>query len=106
MYIQMDKTVIKFGDTEIGKQPFSQRKFPISTENININKTVVPEKVSFDQKGQIFQKNLNLHVYFFEKRVHIEETLMKLNMSFFIKNDELLEEYNQIREKDRNSIKK
>ena len=38
----MDKTVIKFGDTEIGKQTFYQHKFPISTENININKIVVP----------------------------------------------------------------
>ena len=31
---------------------------------------------------------------------------MKLNMSFLIKDDELLEKYNEIREKVKNSIKK
>ena len=35
----------------------------------------------------------------------MEETLMKLNMSFLIKDDELLEKYHEIWEKIRNSIK-
>ena len=34
----------------------------------------------------------------------MEETLMKLNMSFLIKDDELLERYNEIWEKFKNSI--
>ena len=38
--------------------------------------------------------------------MHQEETLTKLNMSFLIKDDELLEKYNAIWEKVRNSIKK
>ena len=38
--------------------------------------------------------------------MHIEETLMKLNIChFLIKDDELLEEYNEIWEKVKNSIK-
>ena len=38
--------------------------------------------------------------------MHIEETLTKLNMSFLIKDDKLLEKYNEIWEKVKNSIKK
>ena len=39
--------------------------------------------------------------------MHIEETLIKLNICFFlIKDDELLEKYNEIQEKVKNSSKK
>ena len=39
--------------------------------------------------------------------MHIKETLMELNVClFFIKDDELLEKYNEIWEKVKNSIKK
>ena len=38
--------------------------------------------------------------------MHVEETLMKLNMSFLIKDDELLGKYNKIWEKVKNSIDK
>ena len=46
----MEKTIIKFGDIEIKKQKFHQHKRPISIKNIDINKTVVSNKVSFDKK--------------------------------------------------------
>ena len=45
--------------------------------------------------------DLNLFVYFFHKSAHIEE-----KMSFLIKDDELLEKYNEIWEKVKYSIKK
>ena len=51
-------------------------------------------------------KMLDLYVYCFQKWVHIEETLMKLNMSFLIKDNEILEKCNEIWEKISNSIKK
>ena len=38
--------------------------------------------------------------------MHTEKTLVKLNMSFLIKDDELLEKYNEIWEKVKNIIKK
>ena len=38
--------------------------------------------------------------------MHIEETLMKLNMSFLIKGDELLKKYNEIWEKVSKSFRK
>ena len=43
----MEKTIIKFGDTEIEKQKFHQNRRPISIENIDINEIVVCNKVSF-----------------------------------------------------------
>ena len=49
--MKLDKTVIKFGNIEIGKQKFHQLKRPISINNIDINKIVVSNKVSFGKKG-------------------------------------------------------
>ena len=47
MLIKMEKTILKFGDTEIEKQKFHQHKRPISIKNIDINKIVVSNQVSF-----------------------------------------------------------
>ena len=68
----MEKTK-KFGDTEIQKQKFDQRKAPISIKNIDINKIVVSNKVSFGEKafkyfiGYKDGKKLNPYVYFSQK---------------------------------------
>ena len=51
-------------------------------------------------------KKLDLYVYFSQKWEHIKKTLMKLNISLLIKDDELLEKYNEICEKVINSLKK
>ena len=104
-YIKMEK-VIKFGDIELYKQRFHQHKEPISIE------IVVSNKVSFGKKGFKYfigyknVKKLDLCVYFSQKWVHIEKTLMKLNMSFLIKDNELLEKYNEIWEKAKDSLKR
>ena len=50
----MEKTIMKFGDIEIKKQKFQQHKRLISIKNIDINKIVVSNKVSFDKKIEIF----------------------------------------------------
>ena len=42
---------IKFGGIKIQKQKFFQHKGPISIKNIDINKIVVSNKVSFGKKG-------------------------------------------------------
>ena len=47
----MDKKVIKSGDTEIEKHKFHQHKNPILRNDIDINKIVVSNKVSFGKKG-------------------------------------------------------
>ena len=48
------KTIIKFGGIKqkvFQKQKFFQHKGPISIKNIDINQTVVSNKVSFGKKG-------------------------------------------------------
>ena len=47
----MEKTIIKLGDTEIENQKFYQHKRPISIKNIDINKIVVSDNVSFGKRG-------------------------------------------------------
>ena len=85
----MEKTIIKFGDIGIEKQKFQQYKKRISIKNIDINKIVVSNKVCFGRKsfryfiGYKDAKKLDLYVYFFQKFVHIENTLMKLNICLF-----------------------
>ena len=76
-YIKMKKLIIKLGDNEIEKQKFHQNKRPISLEHIDINKTVVSHKV--------LVKVLDIYLYFFQKWVHLEEILMKLNKCNFDK---------------------
>ena len=44
----METTV--FGDIQIEKQKFHQHKRPISMKNIDVNKIVVSNKVSFGKK--------------------------------------------------------
>ena len=43
--------IIKSGGIEIQKQKFYQHKGPISIKNIDINKIVVSNKVSFGKTG-------------------------------------------------------
>ena len=50
LYIKIEKTNIKFGGIEIEKR-FHQHKRHISIENIDINKIVLSNKVSFSKKG-------------------------------------------------------
>ena len=89
VYWKWKKTVIKFGEIEIEKQKFHQCKRPISMKNIDINKLVVLNKVSFCKNGFKYfmgykdAKKLDLNPFFIPKLVHIEETLMKLTICLF-----------------------
>ena len=47
----MEKTITKFGDIVIKKQKFRLNTGPIWINNIDINKTVVSDKVSFGKKA-------------------------------------------------------
>ena len=109
----MEKTVIKFGDIEIEKQKFHQNKIPTFIKNVDINKIVVSNRVSFDKKKSVLNIllaikmiKLELYVYFSQRWARTEETLVKINKSFLIKDDELLEKYNEIWSKVNISIKK
>ena len=65
--------IITFADIEIQKQKFHQHNGPISIKNIDINKIVVSNKVSFGKKGFKYfigykdTKKLNLYAYFSQK---------------------------------------
>ena len=48
-FIKTEK-IIKFGDIEVQKQKFHQHKEATSIKNIDINKIVVSNKVSFGKK--------------------------------------------------------
>ena len=126
--------IIKFGDIEIQKQKLHQHKRPISIKNIDINKIVVSNKVSFGRKfrnliGYKDAKKVDLYVYFSQKSMHIEETLIKLKsrplciflpkmhayrrdfdqtkyICFLTKDYELLEKHNEIQQNFKTSIKK
>ena len=58
-------------------------------QDVNINKIVVSNKVSFSKKGFKYfigykeAEKLDLQVYFSQKEMHKEETLMKLNIYLF-----------------------
>ena len=49
--MKVQKTIIKFGDIWIEKQKFHQHKIPTLIKNIDSNKKIVSNKVSFGKKG-------------------------------------------------------
>ena len=51
LYIKIKKRTIQFGDIEIKKQKFYRYKRPISIKDIDIDKIVASNKVSFGKKG-------------------------------------------------------
>ena len=69
----MEKTIIKFVDIEIKKQKYHQHKRPILIKNIEINITVVSNKIFFHKKdfkhftGYKDAIKLNLYVHFSQK---------------------------------------
>ena len=89
------------------KQKFHQHKRPISIKNVDIEKIVVSNKVRFGKKGFKYfigykdAKKLNVYIYFFQNWVR--ETKY---VSFLIKDDKLLEKYNEIWKRVTNSLKK
>ena len=80
LHIKMG-TIVKWGTI---MSPTEKAYF---NKNIDIDKTVAPNKV-FTPKNKIFNvsfaaKILNFCTYLFQKWVHIEEVLMKLDICLF-----------------------
>ena len=105
--------VTKFGDIEIQKQRFHQHKGPISIKNIDFNKIVVFNKVSFGKIGFEYfigyknTKTIRPSCIFLPKiiayRKDFDDTKF---MSFLIKAGELLEMYNENWGKVKDSLKR
>ena len=109
----MGKSIIKIGDIKIEKQKFYENKRPISIKNIGINKIVVSYKASFGKKGFKYfigykdaQKIRPLCIFFPKITGYRRDFDETKYISFLIKDDELLQKYNEIWEKVKNSIKK
>ena len=111
-YIKMEE-IIKLGDIEIEKQKFHQYKEPILIKNRDINKIIVSNEVSFGKKRCKYfidykdAKKLRPLCIFLLKmtayRKYFDETKF---MSLLIKDDELIEKYNEILEKVTDGLKK
>ena len=87
------KEIITLGDTEVKKHKFHQYKSPISINDADISKIVVSNRVRFGKRG---------FKYFigYEDGKKVRTLCVVLSkcecISFLIKNEELLEKYNEI----------
>ena len=93
--------VIRFGEIEIHKQTFHQHKEPFSIKNVDIDKIVVSNRVSFGKKdlnilfGYKDVKKIRPLCIFLAKRAAYRKNFNETKfMTFLIKEDELLEKYN------------
>ena len=109
----MEKTIIKFGDIEIQKQKFHQHKGPISIKNVDVDKIVVSNNVSFGKKGFKYfighkdvKKIRPLCIFLPKMRAYRKDFDETKYISFLKKDNELLEKYNEIWEKVKNILKK
>ena len=95
------KTIIKFGDTEVKKQNFCQHKRSISLKNLDIEKIVVSNKVSVGKKlskyliGYKDAKRIRVLCIFLQKMNAYRRDFDEIYI-FLIKNNELLKKYNEI----------
>ena len=93
----MKKRIIEFGAIKIHKQKFHQHKRPISIKNIDINKIVVSNKVSFSKKGFKYfigykdaKKIKPLCIFLPKMSAYRKDFNETEYISFLIKDDELL----------------
>ena len=91
---------------------FHQHKRLISIKSIDINKIVVSNKVCFDKQGFEYfigykdDKIKPLSIFLPKMSAYRRDFNETKYMYFLIKDDELLEKYNEVWEKVKNSIKK
>ena len=105
--------IIKFGDIEIEKQKFHQYKEPILIKNRDINKIIVSNEVSFGKKRCKYfidykdaKKLRPLCIFLLKMTAYIKYFDETKFMSLLIKDDELIEKYNEILEKVTDGLKK
>ena len=65
---------------------------------MDVNKILVSNKMSLGKNGfKYFIGHIDLYAYSFQKWVHVEKILIKLNVCFFfIKDEKLFEKYTKI----------
>ena len=110
----MEKASINFGDIEIQKQKLLQYKGPISIKNIDINKVVITNMVSFGKKKEFAyfigdkdaKKTRPLCIFLSKMTAYRKDFDETKYLSFLIKDHKFLEKYNKILENVKNSFKK
>ena len=109
----MDKKIFTFDDTEIEKYKFHQYKSPFLIDNIYVNKIVVSNKISFCKKDfgyfigyKVAKKNRPLCILLPKMSAYRRGFDKTKCMYFLIKDEKLLEKYNEIWKKVSNIIKK
>ena len=110
----MEKASINFGDIEIQKQKLLQYKGPISIKNIDINKVVITNMVSFGKKKEFAyfigdkdaKKTRPLCIFLSKMTAYRKDFDETKYLSFLIKDHKFLEKYNKILENIKNSFKK
>ena len=109
----MGKEIIMFGYIKIEKHKFYQHKSPISIGDVDINKIIVSNKVPFGKKGFKYfigykdeRKVRPLCMILPKMTAYRRDSDETKYMSFLIKDEELLEKYNEIWNKVISSIKK
>ena len=92
---KMERTIIKLNDIEIQKQKIHKPKRHISIKNIDINKTIVSNKVSFGKKGFkyfIGCKNTKtfkpLSIFLLKRSAYRKDFDETKHVSFLIKDNE------------------
>ena len=89
-YIEMEKTIIKYGDIEIKNQKFHEHKITISIDNIDVDEIAVSKRI----------------ILYFLLAMKMRRDFYKTKcMMFLIKDEKLLQKYNKIWEKVCNIIK-
>ena len=111
-YTKIEK-IMKFGDIEIQRQKFTNIKELFQKKNIDINKIVASNQVLFGKKGFKYfigykdaSKMKPLFIFLPKMSAYRKDFDITKYTSFLIKDDELLEKYNEIWEKVKKSLKK
>ena len=111
----MGKDILTIGNIEIEKNNFYRYKSPVSLRDIDIEKVVVSDKISFGERnykyfiGYLYNdhKVKPLHIMFPKTSTYVKSYDGKTKwMYFLIEDDDLLEKYNTICNKVSADIKK
>ena len=111
----MGKEILTFGDTEIEKNKFYHYKTPILLKDVDIEKVLVSNKISFGERnykyfiGYLYDnhKVKPLHIMLLKTSAYVKSYDGQTKwMYFFIEDDDLLEKYNTIWDKVSVDIKK
>ena len=114
-YIKMGQEILMFGDNEIENSKFYRHKTPILLKDVDIEKVLVSNKISFGGKdynyfiGYLYNDNnvKPLHIMLPKTSAHVKRYDGQTNwMYFLIEDDDLLEKYNTIWVKVNVNIKK